>query len=164
LIVGERKSASEGDPSSADAFDLSKSPEAIRQVYLNVDHHFAGSSHLRFLTFVYNASGSPAGAGPTPSPSEQSTSDPVVPASSTSAPVNTPDLAVQVQLFRDNEPIITMPLHAIHVDALADLRRLPYAAEVKLDGLQSGRYVLLVTVIDRLAKASASQKFGFKVD
>jgi hypothetical protein len=87
-----------------------------------------------------------------------------VPASATSAPPSTPDLAVQVQLFRDNEPIITMPLHAIHIDVLSDLRRLPYAAEVKLDGLQSGRYVLLVTVIDRVAKASASQKFGFKVD
>jgi VWFA-related protein len=164
LIVGERKTESEVEPSSADASDPSKSPEAIRQVFLNVDHRFAGSSHLRFLTFVYNARGGAAGAGPAPSPSGQSTSDPVVPASSTSAPANAPDLAVQVQLFRDNEPIITMPLHAIHVDALSDLRRLPYAAEVNLDGLQSGRYVLLVTVIDRVAKASASQKFGFKVD
>ena len=40
----------------------------------------------------------------------------------------------------------------------------PYAAEVDLSGLASGRYVLLVTVIDRVAKASASQKFGFQVD
>jgi hypothetical protein len=162
LIVGERKTESEAEPSSADASDPSKSPEAIRQVYLNIDHRFAGSSLLRFLTFVYNASGSPATDAP--ARSGQTTSDPVVRASSTSAPASPPDLAVQVQLFRDNEPIITMPLHAIHVDALSDLRRLPYAAEVKLDGLQSGRYVLLVTVIDRVAKTSASQKFGFKVD
>ena len=164
LIVGERKTEMESEPSSADASDPSKSPEAIRQVYLNIDHRFAGSSLLRFLTFVYNASGTPATDAPTPAPSGRSTSDPVVPASSTSAPASTPDLAVQVQLFRDNEPIITMPLHAIHVDALSDLRRLPYAAEVKLDSLQSGRYVLLVTVIDRVAKASASQRFGFKVE
>ena len=164
LIVGERKTESEVEPSSADASDPSKSPEAIRQVFLNVDHRFAGSSHLRFLTFVYNASGSSAGAGPAQPPSGQSTSDPVVPASSTSAPASPPDLAVQVQLFRDNEPIITMPLHAIQVNALSDLRRIPYAAEVNLESLQSGRYVLLVTVIDRVAKASASQRFGFKVD
>jgi VWFA-related protein len=162
LIVGERKTESETEASSADASDASKSPEAIRQVYLNVDHRFAGSSHLRFLTFVYNASGSPANDAPRPS--GQNTSDPVVPASATSVPASPPDLAVQVQLFRDNEPIITMPLHAIHIDALSDLRRLPYAAEVNLDGLQPGRYVLLVTVIDRVAKASASQRFGFKID
>jgi VWFA-related protein len=163
LIVGERKTEAVGE-SPSDASDNSKSPEAIRQVYLNVDHRFAGSSHLRFLTFVYNASGSPANDAP--GPSGQSTSDRAksVPASSTNAPATTPDLAVQVQLFRDNEPIITMPLHAIHIDALSDLRRLPYAAEVKLDGLQAGHYLLLVTVIDRVAKTSASQKFGFKVD
>jgi hypothetical protein len=73
-------------------------------------------------------------------------------------------LAIQVQVFRDNEPVITVPLQKIQFDGISDLRRIPYAADVKLDGLQSGRYVLLVTVIDRVAKASASQKFGFKVD
>ena len=71
---------------------------------------------------------------------------------------------MQVQLFRDNEPVLTTPLHKIQVEATSDLRRLPYAAEVTLDGLQPGRYVLLVTVIDRLAKASASQRFSFQVD
>jgi hypothetical protein len=69
-----------------------------------------------------------------------------------------------VQLFRDNEPILTKPLHKLSVDALSDVRRLPYAAEVDLVGLQPGRYLLLVTVIDRVAKVSASQKFGFQVD
>ena len=57
-----------------------------------------------------------------------------------------------------------MPLHKISVDGQTDLRRLPYAAEVTLDGLQPGRYLLLITVIDRLAKASASQKFGFQIE
>jgi VWFA-related protein len=164
LIVGERKAALEGDAPSADASETSKSPEPIRQVYLNVDRRFAGSSLLRFLTFVYNAGGSSAAS--TPLPAGQGTSDPAisVATSSTSAPAAGPDLAVQVQLFRDNEPIITMPLHKIHVDELSDVRRLPYAAEVNLEGLQPGRYVLLVTVIDRVAKASASQKFDFQVD
>jgi hypothetical protein len=71
---------------------------------------------------------------------------------------------VQVQVFRDNEPVITMPLAKIQVEGTSDLLRLPYAAELTLDGLQPGRYVLLVTVIDRVAKASASQRFGFQVD
>jgi VWFA-related protein len=163
LIVGERRIATDLDPSSADASEPGKSPEALRQVYLDIDHHFASSSRLRFLTFVYNASGSSAEGDPTsmPAPPPRPNS---VPASSTVPPITGPDLAVQVQLFRDNEPVITMPLHKIEIDALSDSRRLPYAAEVNLEGLRSGRYVLLVTVIDRVAKASASQKFGFQVD
>jgi VWFA-related protein len=166
LIVGERKTELEAEPSVAESSELSKSPEPIRQVSLNIDHRFARSSHLRFVTFVYNATGTLAAAAPTPMPSGQGTSEPAnsLPVSSTSTPGNGPDLAVQVQLFRDNEPVMTMPLHKISIDALSDARRLPYAAEVDLGGLQPGRYLLLVTVIDRVAKASASRKFGFRID
>jgi hypothetical protein len=166
LLVGERKTESDPETASADASEPGKSPEAIRQVSLNIDHRFSGSSHLRFVTFVYNASGSLAAAAPTPAPTVQGISAPPnsLVTSSTAAAANSPDLAVQVQLFRDNEPVITMPLHKIQIDAASDVRRLPYAAEVALDGLQRGRYLLLVTVIDRVAKASASQKFGFQVD
>jgi VWFA-related protein len=153
LIVGERKAESESQSSTPDETDTGTTASALRQVYLNVDHHFPSSSRLRFLTFVYNAIGSSAGTDSTP-----------LPASSTIGPNNVPDLAVQVQLFRDNEPVITTPLHKIQVEGNSDLRRLPYAAELALEGLQPGRYLLLVTVIDRVAKASASQKFGFQVD
>jgi VWFA-related protein len=164
LIVGERKTESDVDPSSADASEPDKSPEALRKVYLNVDHRFASSSHLRFLTFVYNASGSSADATPGPAVPGVTERANSVPAVSTSAPANGADVAVQVQLFRDNEPVITMPLHKIQIDGLSDLQRLPYAAEINLEGLRPGRYLLLVTVIDRVAKASASQRFGFQVD
>ena len=117
---------------------------------------------MRFLTFVYNASGSSAArAEGTPDTPERPNN---VPASSTIPFNDGPDLAVQVQVFRDDEPIITMPLHKIQIDSLSDPGRLPYAAELNLEGLRSGRYVLLVTVIDRMAKASASQTFGFQVD
>jgi VWFA-related protein len=166
LIVGERKVESENQPSKPDETETGRTASALRQVSLNVDHHFASSSHLRFLTFVYNAIGSSASADATPAPASLGTTAPGnrVPKSSTIGPGNSPDLAVQVQLFRDNEPVITTPLHKIQVEGTSDLRRLPYAAEVTLDGLQPGRYMLLVTVIDRVAKASASQKFGFQVD
>ena len=160
LIVGERKTETEVDSSTADASDSGKSPEALRRVYLNVDHHFASSSRLRFLTFVYNAGGSSAPPS-TPRAPERPNS---VPASSTIPFNNGSDLAVQIQLFRDDEPVLTMPLHKIQIDALSDPGRLPYAAELNLEGFRSGRYVLMVTVIDRVAKVSASQKFGFQVD
>lgn len=162
LIVGERRTETDVDSSTADASEAAKSPDILRQVFLNIDHHFASSSHLRFLTYVYNASGSSAARTPgTPDTPERPNN---VPASSTIPFNDGPDVAVQVQVFRDDEPIITMPLHKIQIDSLSDQGRLPYAAELNLEGLRSGRYVLLVTVIDRVAKASASQKFGFYVD
>lgn len=166
LIVEERKAESESQLSQPDETETVETASVLRQVSLSVDHHFASSSHLRFLTFVYNAIGSSASAAATPVPASQGTAAPgnSVPASSTIGSGNSPDLAVQVQLFRDNEPVITTPMHKIQVEGTSDLRRLPYAAELTLDGLQPGRYVLLVTVIDRVAKASASQRFGFQVD
>jgi VWFA-related protein len=164
LIVGERRAEPESQPATLDEAETGKTASALRLVFLNVDHRFASSSHLRFMTFVYNATGSSASATPASASPGTAAPDNRVPASSTIGPGSSPDLAVQVQLFRDNEPVITAPLHKIQLEATADLRRLPYAAEVTLDGLQPGRYVLLVTVIDRVAKASASQKFGFQVD
>jgi hypothetical protein len=166
LIVGERITETEGQPSTTDETGPGKAASALREVSLNIDHRFASSSRLRFVTFVYNATGSSAGAASTSVPAVQGTAAPgnSVPASSVIGADNSPDLAVQVQLFRDNEPVITTPLHKIQVEGSSDVRRLPYAAEVTLGGLQPGRYVLLVTVIDRVAKASASQRFGFQVD
>ena len=140
LIVGERKADSDTQPE----LDVSKQDPnaASQQVGVNVDHRFARTSHLRFMTFVYNALANGA-------------SGIIAPGA---------DLAVQVQVFRDNEPVITDPLHKITADGATDPGRVPYAAELQLSGLQPGQYVLQVTVIDRLAKASASQRYSFQVD
>ncbi|PYS84867.1 MAG: hypothetical protein DMF70_04965 [Acidobacteria bacterium] len=159
LIVGERKLGAEGPP----RIDPSKpggDKDPFDQVRLNVDHRFTRTSHLRFLTFVYNAFGAKP-LVPTPeSPDNSQGNAAMVPTSANAGP----DLAVQVQVFRDNEPVITDPLHKVSVEGIADLSRVPYAAELTLNGLRPGRYVLQVTVIDRLAKTSASQRFAFEVD
>jgi VWFA-related protein len=167
LVVGEKRTESETEQAEAITNEPDKQPSAFRQVSLNIDHRFARSSHLRFLTFVYNALAEATNAATPAPPASVSTGSASPP--NTIPPTSTgnssgPDLAVQVQVFRDNEPVITTPLQKIQVEGTSDLRRLPYAADVTLEGLQPGRYVLLVTVIDRLAKASASQKFGFQVD
>jgi VWFA-related protein len=160
LIVGERKQGAEGAP-RIDSSKPGGDKDPFDQVRLNIDHHFTRTSHLRFLTFVYNAFGAKP-VVPTPeSPDNGQGSAAMVP---TSATVAGPDLAVQVQVFRDNEPVITDPLHKVSVEGVADLSRVPYAAELTLDGLRPGRYVLQVTVIDRIAKTSASQRFAFEVD
>jgi hypothetical protein len=75
-----------------------------------------------------------------------------------------PDLEIQTQVFREREPVINTPLEKLKLAGVADPARIPYAAEISLDTLAPGRYVLLVTIIDRLAKASASQRFDFQVD
>ncbi len=76
----------------------------------------------------------------------------------------TPDLAVQIQVFRDGEPVVTDPLHRISTEGATDMARIPYAAELNLAGLAPGKYVLQLTVIDRIAKATASQRVRFQVD
>src|SRR5213078_3384545 len=108
---------------------------------------------LRLLTFVYNAMLGAAEGKPA--------SGNAVSASPNGKAV--PDLAVQVQVFRDNEPVITTPLHKIETEGVADVQRVPYAAEVALAGLPPGAYVLQVTVIDRLAKASAKRELSFQI-
>lgn len=155
LIVGENRAESESRQSPSDQVKQGESP--VGQVRINIGRHFARSSRLRFLTFVYNARPGPAGAATTAAPTKTPAADQ---AESNAAP----DLAVQVQVFRDNEPVITTPLHKIQTQGAPDLARLPYAAEVAIEDLQPGRYRLQVTVIDRIAKASASQQFSFQVD
>ena len=154
LIVGEKKAETEAQPNEAGSNEAGTALSPVRQVSLNIDHRFMHSSRLRFLTIIYNAA---AGT------SASSKASDTVEANSKGAVVG-PDLAVQVQVFRDNEPVITTPLHKIDTEGITDPTRIPYAADLLLDNLQLGRYVLQVTVIDRLRKASASQKYDFQID
>ena len=156
LIVGEKKKEADVQIDADPAKTAADEASPFARVRLNVDRHFANSSRLRFLTFIYNAARGGAGdaAG--------NATAPILPTSSLASPA--PDLAVQVQLLRDNEPVITSPLRKIQTEVQIDLARVSYAAEVSIEDLQPGRYVLLVTVIDRIAKASAAQRFGFHID
>jgi len=110
---------------------------ALSQVYLSPSHRFRHESNMRFLVFAYNA---------TVSPTDQK-----------------PDVAVQVQVIRDDQPVITTALRKLGTDGLPDLLRIPYAAEVPLSELLPGRYVLQVTLIDRVSKQSTSRKTQFEI-
>lgn len=103
----------------------------------SVDHRFTRDSALRFLIFIYNAAQS---AGATP-----------------------PDVVLQIQIFRNDQPVITDELRKVTVEG-QDLARIAYGAEVSLGSLVVGRYVLQVTVIDRVAKTSAAQRVDFTVE
>ncbi|HLM58056.1 MAG TPA: VWA domain-containing protein, partial [Pyrinomonadaceae bacterium] len=75
-----------------------------------------------------------------------------------------PDVALQVQVFRDDQPVFTAPLIKLKHEGLPDLTRIPYAAELPLSTFPPGRYVLQVTVIDRATKALATQRTRFDIE
>jgi len=112
-------------------------PNGMSPVYLSPSHRFRRESNMRFLVFAYNA---------TPAQTDQK-----------------PDVAVQVQVIRDDQPVITTALRKLGTDGLPDLLRIPYAAEVPLSDLLPGRYLLQVTLIDRVSKQSTSKKTQFEI-
>jgi hypothetical protein len=114
--------------------DAGESPE----VFFSISRRFARNSRLRFLMSIYNA------------------------ARSTDA-AQTPDVALQVQIMRDNQPVLTTALSKVQTKGVQDFTRLPYAAEIPLDSMPAGRYLLQVIVIDRIAKTTATQQVTFEI-
>jgi hypothetical protein len=107
-------------------------------VDLSISHAFSAGGYLRFMVFIYNAA--------------------------LAATDSKPDVAVQVQIVRDGLPVVTTALRKVSSTAIPDPSRLAYAAEVSLDGLPSGRYRLQLTVVDRVAKKSATQQTRFEIN
>jgi VWFA-related protein len=112
-------------------------PGTLGPVVLSASHRFRRESTMRFLLFAYNT--------------VLSSTD------------QKPDAAVQVQVIRDDQPVITTALRKINTEGVLDPRRLPYAAEIPLSEVLPGRYLLKVTVIDRLSKQSTSRETHFEV-
>jgi VWFA-related protein len=106
-------------------------------VDLSITHNFSATQYLRFAVFVYNAALAPADSKP--------------------------DVAVQVHLVRDGQPVVTTALKRLSIENISDLDRIPYAAEISLAGLPAGQYLLQVTAVDRVAKRSASQQTRFEI-
>lgn len=106
-------------------------------VLLSIDRRFQRDSFLRYLIFVYNSA---------PGPMD-----------------SVPDVAMQMQILRDNQPVATTTMKKVSTDGVQDLPRLPYAAEIPLAGLPAGHYILQLTAIDRIAKSSASQQLRFEI-
>ncbi len=113
-------------------------PPEQTQALVNPARLFLRNSVLRFVLYVYN-----------PTRAEQTTP---------------PDVALQIQIFRDDQPVITTPLRRVATEGLTDFATLPYAAEIDLQNLPTGRYILQATAIDRTAKTSTSQRVKFTVE
>ena len=111
LLLGERKQAPVANVSDTNpAGVVGAGPDG--PVALSASHRFRRDSTLRFLIFAYNT---------LPSPTDQK-----------------PDVAVQVQVIRDDQPVITTALRKINPDGVSDLARLPYAAEIPMNDLLPG--------------------------
>jgi VWFA-related protein len=113
-------------------------PGTQETVNLSITNRFAPNGYLRFLVMIYNAMRAPADA--------------------------IPDVALQVQVLRDDQPVTTTPLRKVSTDEITDLTSIPYAAELPLNRLPAGRYTLKVMVVDRVAKKSASQQTRFEIE
>lgn len=126
-----------GERTTAAGAAQGKPNEGPQSVMLSVERRFARTSWIRFLTFVYNAA-QPASAQP--------------------------DVALQVQVFRDDQPVFTAPLSKLRTEGVSDTTRIPYMAEMSLASLPTGRYVMQITAIDRSAKTSTSQRANFIIE
>ena len=104
----------------------------------SVDNKFSKSSQLNFLMFIYNATGNAAGA--------------------------TPDVTAQVEVFRNGTSVVSTPVRKLSTNGISDLARIPYGGQFPLDSLPGGRYELQITITDRLAKTSASQRLPFQIN
>jgi VWFA-related protein len=110
---------------------------AAEQVQFSVDRRFARGSHMNFLTLVYNAA---RGAN------------------------NSPDLDAQIKLIRNGQAVVTSPIRKVAIEPNGDSSRIVYGADIALQTLPAGRYLLAVTVNDRIAKTSATQQVLFDIE
>ena len=114
-----------------------QSTGAGEQVQFSVDRRFRHGSHLNFLTIIYNA----AREGTAP-----------------------PDLEAQIQISRDGQTIVNSPPRKVTADPTADAARLPYGADIALQTLPAGRYLLQVKITDRKTNSSATQQATFDIE
>jgi VWFA-related protein len=127
-----------GEQTNEEAAATKDAAKADLPVLVAVDRRLARTSRMRFFTYIYNAARAPGGGSP--------------------------DIALQVQVFRDDQPVITSPLSKLKTDGMTDLTTLPYAAEIPLASLATGSYALQITVIDRISKTTTMQRAKFMVE
>ena len=106
------------------------------QLQFSVDRRFQKGAHLNFLTLIYNAAGG----------------------------TSKPDLEAQIKIYRDGKAVVSSPALKAAADPGSDLTRIPYGADVALQTLPAGRYLLHVTISDRIAKTTAEQQIGFEIE
>ena len=112
---------------------------APAELQFSVDRRFNRASQFNFLLFIYNATHGSNGN-------------------------SAPDIAAKVEVFRRGQIIVSTPLRKLSTEGMADLGRIPYGGQFPLATLPVGRYDLQVTITDRLANSTASQRLIFQIE
>jgi hypothetical protein len=100
------------------------------------DRRLARDSRLRFLTYVYNASRAKA----------------------------PPEVMVSTQVLRDEKVVVATKPSRLRTEGTTDLARIPYFAELNLEGMANGSYVLQVIATDRATQATTLQRMNFEIE
>ncbi len=108
------------------------------QVQFSTDHRFARNSHLRFITFIYNAGLSQDGR-------------------------SQPNLWLQARLRRGGQVVKSTPMQRVTLES-QDFVRIPFGGEIALDAIPSGQYILEITVDDQIARTIVSQQTRITVE
>ncbi len=97
---------------------------------------FKGGSKVDFLVFAYNGK----------------------------ADKGAPDLVIQSQIYSGSKLVYASPLAKMALPEAGDIKRIPYAARISLDGFETGAYELRLMSIDRSTKATAHRRVNFTVE
>jgi VWFA-related protein len=122
----------------ASAVGLNERPAPGPAAELRVDRRFHRDAVLRFVLSIYNALKSPIDGKP--------------------------DLGVQVLILRDQQPVVTTASKRVPTNEPEQFDRLLYGGDLSLEGLAPGRYILQISIVDRIAKTSATQKTKLDID
>ena len=107
------------------------------QVQFSVDRRFRRGSHMNFMTFIYNAT----------------------------KPANgSPQLDGQIVISRNGQAVVTSTVRQIAIEPTADVARIIYGADIALQNLPAGRYLLQIKINDRLANNTAAQQVTFEIE
>jgi VWFA-related protein len=110
----------------------------VDQMGLNVDRRYLQNSVMRMLVFAYNAK--------------------------LANDTARPNVNIKVEIIHNHQAVVSSPIRKISTDGIADLKRLPYAADISLAGLGRGHYELKVTAVDELTKNTAAQEWRFEIE
>jgi hypothetical protein len=115
--------------------DIDNTARESGKLSVNASHRFRAGSSLGYFLSAYNAPRSAAGS----------------------------DLVLQLQVIRDQQPVITKPVEKIDTTTVTDPANITYGEELSLAGLPAGNYLLTITIIDRTSKSSARQQAKFVI-
>jgi len=112
-----------------------RAADGTGQVQLSVDHRYPRASRLDWCVFIYNA---------------QRDGD------------SRPDLGVSVQVLRDGR--VVQESRSKVSDAVTDPARIFFGRQLALQSLSSGRYDLLISVLDNRSAATATRRIELQIE